>query len=150
MIVLKICAPKLDSATWPDCAVLVTEQRMQPAVRLAAVAKIVDQLGMSHRHVIDIQRHVVIARQTAEEALRHLAPVHVEHIQPQRQRLLCDTAIGVGCTMLRNVSRGSTGNGSRYRAPAASANLGIAGSGFKSARSTFTCAMRVRSPRVTS
>ncbi len=35
-------------------AILVTEQRMQPAVRLAAIAKVVDQLSVSDRHVIHL------------------------------------------------------------------------------------------------
>ncbi len=61
---------------------------MQPTIRIAALAKVVDQFGVARldRELVEIHRHGVITRQAAEKPLRHLAPGLVEHIEPDRQR----------------------------------------------------------------
>ena len=67
--------------------VLIAEQRVQPAIRLAAVAEVVDQLRVPGLQVesIEIQRHALIALQATQEPLRHLPPRGIEHIQSHRQ-----------------------------------------------------------------
>src|SRR5580704_6224686 len=47
--------------------VLVTKQRVQPAIRLAAFAKIVDQLRMTGGNVLDLRRDSMIALKTTEK-----------------------------------------------------------------------------------
>ena len=70
--------------------VLVTEQRVQPTVGRAAMTKIIDQLGVAavDGNVVEIHRYCMVARQAAQEPLRHLAARGVEYVQPHRQRCL--------------------------------------------------------------
>ena len=98
-----MCAPKLRLGRMAAGAVLVADQAVHPAIRLAAVAEIVDQLGMAlgdDPSSVEVDREVVVARQAAEEALGDLAPVGGEHVEPERQ-VAWRLAIGVGCTMVR-------------------------------------------------
>ena len=83
--------------------VFITEQRVQPAVGLAAVAKIVDQLGVAvlDADVVEIHRHRVVARQAAEEALRQPCSPSGSNTSSRTGRSAWLSAIGVGCTMLR-------------------------------------------------
>jgi hypothetical protein len=64
-------------------AVLVSEQCVQPAIRLTAVTKIVDQFSMPliDTERLHIHRKVMVARQAAKELLGSLGPVGVEHVQ---------------------------------------------------------------------
>ena len=63
-------------------AVLVTKQRVQPAIGAAAIAKVIDQLGVSRRDIGDLHRDGTIARQTAEKPLRDPLALGIEHVEP--------------------------------------------------------------------
>ena len=105
---------------WPDGAVFGADQRVQPAVRLAAVAEIVDQIDVpalrkrtGGQQRVDVDRDVVVARQAAEEVLRDTRFRRPSKMSRRIGSVVWRTAIGVGWISVRNVARGSTGTGSR-------------------------------------
>ena len=125
--------------------------------RPAAGAEIIHQLGMAalvqragRQQLVEVHRHRVVARQAAEEMPGHLHALRVEHVQPQRQRVLRGRH-------RRRLDQGAEARPRQHRqrqqiaaAQSAPAATGMFGSGARSARSTFAWAMRVRPSRTTS
>ena len=64
-------------------AVLVAEQAVQPAIRVAAIAEIVDQLGMAWNlgDIVQVDTTLMIARQITEEALALQRSVRGEDVE---------------------------------------------------------------------
>ena len=132
--------------------VLVAEQAVQPAIGLAAVAEIVDQLGVAggtSRCRPGRWRARGRAAGSRGNVRATLVP-SAANTSSRSGRSACVSAIGVGCRMVRNDRAAGSGTAAGSRGPDGCGSVLMPGSGRRSARSTFTWAMRVRPARITS